>query len=122
MHHSQLAWALAEAADGRLSPTERFDVYLALGAGDHDEAVRLLLPISAREHLALSRDVIAGLHIWVDANLAEDDDGRMLLAALDAPVDPAAPVAVTPPRYLRVSGAYQQPSPAAVDSDDPAPN
>ncbi|MBI2698971.1 hypothetical protein A9W98_13890 [Mycobacterium gordonae] len=64
----ELAWALAAAADDRLEGATRFDVYVALGAGDTATAIRDLTRLVAREHVELDAEVVAAVKAWWAAN------------------------------------------------------
>lgn len=106
MQHTQLAWALVAVSEEHLTASERFDIYLALGAGDDDAAVPSLLRIAVRNRIALPRDVVAGLHNWVEAHCDADPELHALLALVGTAADPDALVAVNPARYLPISGRY----------------
>ena len=73
MHHVELAWALTEAADHCLDESKRFDVYLALGAGDTYTAIRDLTRILVREQVQLAAEVVAALGAWWAAHRDGDD-------------------------------------------------
>jgi hypothetical protein len=73
MHHVELAWALTEAADHCLDESKRFDVYLALGAGDTYTAIRDLTRILVREQVQLAAEVVAALGAWWAAHRGGDD-------------------------------------------------
>lgn len=64
MHHVELAWALAESADHWLDGSKRFEVYLALGAGDTCAAIRDLTQVVVREGVNLSAEVLVSLGAW----------------------------------------------------------
>lgn len=69
----ELAWALTEAADHCLDESKRFDVYLALGAGDTYTAIRDLTRILVREQVQLAAEVVAALRAWWAAHQGGDD-------------------------------------------------
>lgn len=107
MHPTDLAWALIDAAGARLTRVERFDIHLALGAGEVDDSLKGLLRGVARERIALPHDLVAGLRHWVDAYHHTDDELRALIALAGPGVDPVAPV-VMQPRYLPIRSEYQR--------------
>lgn len=105
MHHKELAWALARAADRCIDAGERFDIYVALGAGDTDATIARLTRAIAREQLELPADVLASLATWLSAQAAPEmgEDLGVLIANLKIAreVPPPPPRPPTPARRRR---------------------
>lgn len=89
MHPSDLAWLLAVAAGDRLEESKRFDVYVALGAGDTSTAIRELVQVAAREQVELDAEVISAVNAWWPAH--KDYDPAQV-AKLKIRVEPPAPL------------------------------
>lgn len=105
VHHKELAWALARAADRCIDAGERFDIYVALGAGDTDATIARLTRAIAREQLELPADVLASLATWLSAQAAPEmgEDLGVLIANLKIAreVPPPPPRPRTPVRRRR---------------------
>ena len=102
MHHVELAWALTEAADHCLDESKRFDVYLALGAGDTYTAIGDLTRILVREQVQLAAEVVAALGAWWAAHQGGDDHhAAALVHQLRTRPGPKPPLGYIKPLTIR---------------------
>jgi hypothetical protein len=117
MHHVELAWSLAEAADHCLGASKRFDVYVALGAGDTYAAIRDLTRVAAREPVELAAEVVVALGAWWATHEDTDDHYEAAhvaeLRALPEPQRPPRHEPQPPPREIKslsINRKYLRPS------------
>ena len=109
MHHVELAWALTEAANHCLNGSKRFDVYLALGAGDTYTVIRDLTRAVMREQVELAAEVVAALGTWWAAHQGGDD--RHIAALVNQLMTHPEPE--PPPRYIKpvtIHRKYRRPN------------
>lgn len=81
-----LAWELAATARPHLSRVEADRIYITLGIGETFTAIDALITAIARNHIALSDDLVAATASWLDCYLGQGDEPRLrhLLGAIIA--------------------------------------
>jgi hypothetical protein len=125
MHHVELAWSLAEAADHCLDASTRFDVYVALGAGDTYAAIRDLTRVAARGQVELAAEVVAALGAWWAIHKDPDDHYEAAhvaeLRALPEPQPPQRHEPQPPQRQEPQPPQRQEPQPPQRQEPQPPP-
>jgi hypothetical protein len=74
VQETSLAWALAEAVKPLLSDVERYEVFVALGAGETFAVIRELLRWVVAKGIRLSPDLVGQCTAWLDAYHGHDDE------------------------------------------------
>jgi hypothetical protein len=115
MRSVDLAWTLAARIKDQgsrikdhIDTPERNLIYVTLGSGDTDSAIRELISIAVRERVLMPRNVIDALLDW---NSAHDDmDAKLSVVISSIPIQPEPRGAKAPKKaeYLTVSGDYRR--------------
>jgi hypothetical protein len=71
---ADLAWALAEVTKPHLSAVERYDVFMAIGAGETFAAIRQLFSCVAIKGIPVGLDLVERCTTWLHAYAGHEDE------------------------------------------------
>jgi hypothetical protein len=71
---ADLAWALAETAKPHLSAAERYDIFMAIGAGETFAAIRQLFRWVAIKGIPVGLDLVERCAAWLHAYGGHEDE------------------------------------------------
>ena len=111
MVDTELAWQLADTADGHLDASQRNEVYIAIAVGDAFWAVKFLLQTIVRSELAVHADLVPKLLRWAASYRDHPEQAQLRHLIGRVRVQPFNPPRGVParPTVLATTARYRKP-------------
>jgi hypothetical protein len=90
VQETRLAWAVVEAAKPYLNDSDRYHVFVAVGAGDTFRTIRVLLKLASAKQIPLPAELVQRCTTWLDT-YGLREEAQLLRRRLQVSSKPDAP-------------------------------